>query len=186
LTIPFLFGTIRKQYAKNVFEGCALETFYGENTMEYHQLGEVFRRIVEEEGFVLYEYKIYVGKKNKRVYVAIDHIDRRIDISDCERVSKRLEEYLDQANPFESAYVLEVSSPGAERELRNIDEYNRFVGELAKIILKEPFEKRSVFIGKLIRVNPEDRSVEILERDSARSFTLRIDQIKKGNLYLEV
>jgi len=154
--------------------------------MEKKEREEMIRKLVQEEGFELYAYRYTPGKKGARLYIAIDLVERRIDLSDCERVSKRLGEYFDRENWFDSPYTLEVSSPGAERELRTPEDYRRFSGETVKIVLKEPLEKRSVFIGRLSKVSLEERRIEIVERDSTRSFTIGFDQIKKGNLYLEV
>jgi len=154
--------------------------------MEKKEREEIIRKLVKGEGFELYAFRLYPGKKSVRLYIAIDHLERKIDLSDCERVSKRLGEYFDLENWFDFPYTLEVSSPGVERELKTAEDYRRFAGETVKIVLKEPLEKRSVFIGRLSKVSLEERRVEIVERDSTRAFTIGFDQIKKGNLYLEV
>ena len=51
-----------------------------------------------------------------------------INVDDCERVSHSLGALLDQADPLPGRYTLEVSSPGAERPLRTLEEYRRFLG----------------------------------------------------------
>ncbi len=154
--------------------------------MDKKEREEIIRKLVREEGFELYAYRYYPGKKSARLYLAIDHLDRKIGLSDCEAVSKRIGDFFDQENWFDAPYTLEVSSPGAERELRTEADYCRFVGEAVKVVLKEALDKRSVFIGRLSRVSLEEHQIEVRERDSARTFTIRFDQIKKGNLYLEV
>ena len=56
-----------------------------------------------------------------------------VTLADCERVSKSLSALLDQADPLPTRYDLEVSSPGAERPLRNLEEYRRFIGRRANV-----------------------------------------------------
>ena len=77
-------------------------------------------------------YSIYAieqsGQSGRTLRIAIDKSDGFISLDDCERVSQVAGPLLDQANLIRQSYTLEVSSPGAERELRDRAEYERFVG----------------------------------------------------------
>jgi len=56
--------------------------------MEKKEREEIIRKLVQEEGFELYAYRYTPGKKGARLYIAIDLVERRIDLSDCERVGR--------------------------------------------------------------------------------------------------
>jgi len=78
-----------------------------------------------------------------------------VTLDDCERVSKSLSALLDQADPLPTRYDLEVSSPGAERPLRNLDEYRRFIGRRANVRYRLG-ESEQVAEGRLIAVVSEE------------------------------
>lgn len=154
--------------------------------MEKIEYTEKVNRIVKEEGFVLYDCKLISGKRSKRLCVGIDHLERKISLEDCARVSKAISDLSDREDWFTTSYFIEVSSPGVERELRTQEEFVRFTGETVKIILREALQKRTVLIGTLLSFSKENSVVRILERDSKQTFEIVWEQIKKANLYLEV
>ena len=61
---------------------------------------------------------------------------RGMTVKDCEQISRHVATLLDVDDPIRSAYVLEISSPGIDRPLTRIEDYDRFAGELAKITLR--------------------------------------------------
>jgi ribosome maturation factor RimP len=63
---------------------------------------------------------------------------RQLDIADCERISHRLSEVLDLADPIEGSYRLEVSSPGIDRPLTRLKDFADWAGHEARITLREP------------------------------------------------
>jgi ribosome maturation factor RimP len=82
-------------------------------------------------------YSIYsigqAGPGGKTLRIAIDKTDGYISLEDCERVTLVASPLLDQADLIHSSYTLEVSSPGAERKLRDRAEYTRFVGHKVNV-----------------------------------------------------
>jgi ribosome maturation factor RimP len=82
-------------------------------------------------------YSIYaieqLGPGGRTLRIAIDKSEGHISIEDCERVSQVAGPLLDQADLIPQSYTLEVSSPGAERELRDRAEYERFVGRRVNV-----------------------------------------------------
>lgn len=83
---------------------------------------------LQELGYYLYELE-YVQEEGERILrVMIEH-DHPITLDDCILVSERLNAMLDEDDPFEEAYQLEVTSAGAEHELRNAEEILRHIGE---------------------------------------------------------
>lgn len=84
--------------------------------------------IVQDLGYDLYDLKFLVIHHQNVLQVTIEKADEDIDIEDCVKVSEAVSLYLDDTDPIAEDYQLEVTSPGAERELRNPAEVERFKG----------------------------------------------------------
>lgn len=80
------------------------------------------------------------------------YIDKEggVTIDDCEAVSRALEAKLDEADPIEQAYILEVSSPGIDRPLKKDADFVKYQGELVDVKLYKAQEGRKQFQGKLL------------------------------------
>ena len=96
------------------------------------------------------EYVKEDGERYLRVYIekpepAPGEPETYIGSEDCVLVSEYLSERLDREDPIEENYVLEVSSPGMDRELIRDDDYRRFAGKPVDVKLKEAFEGRKGF-----------------------------------------
>src|SRR3546814_20055187 len=89
---------------------------------------------------------------------------RQLHIPDCETISRRLSDLLDEADPIESEYRLEVSSPGIDRPLTRPQDYADWVGHVARIRLLEPQDGRKQFEGKLLGLDDDHE----IERQSCR------------------
>lgn len=72
-----------------------------------------------------------------------------VDINDCEAVSRVLSDKLDEADPIEGSYVLEVSSPGADRILRKPEHFARFLGQKVEVRLYRPRKGAKSVVGTL-------------------------------------
>jgi ribosome maturation factor RimP len=86
------------------------------------------KEIVTDLGYYLYDVE-YVTENNEKILRVMIENDTVIDIDDCVKVSHKISEYLDIDDPFTDPYNLEVTSAGAERELRTSDEIKRAVGQ---------------------------------------------------------
>jgi ribosome maturation factor RimP len=104
-----------------------------------------------------------------------------IGVDECARVSREMNVFLDVEDLIPNAFHLEVSSPGLERQLRNIEDYKRFTGRKARVKVRHPIGGQKVFIG-LIGESDELGFELILEDESAMRFHL--DQIRKARLSL--
>ena len=92
------------------------------------------------------EYLREAGQWFLRVY-----IDKEggIGIDDCERFSRELDPILDEADPISESYVFEVSSAGAERELKRPSDYERFIGSKVEVRLYRNVDGHKEYIGIL-------------------------------------
>jgi ribosome maturation factor RimP len=105
---------------------------------------------------------------------------------DCEKVSQQLSVILDveELIPGAQGYVLEVSSPGLDRELKKAADFERFAGRLAKISTVEPVGEAKFFEGRLAGL--VDGKVRIaLNGKEARVVELPLGVIRKANLVVE-
>ena len=94
--------------------------------------------------------------------------EKGIDLDDCEKVSNAVGEKLDEVDPIENAYVLEVSSCGLERHLRDEKQFKVVIGKKIEVKLFKAFAKRKQFEGILkdvldgkIKIDSEDKVYEL-------------------------
>jgi ribosome maturation factor RimP len=109
------------------------------------------------------------GAGGRTLRVVIDKREGLVSLDDCARVSQIASPLLDQADLIPDSYLLEVSSPGAERDLRNPAEYERFVGRTANVRFRAG-DAEVVVEGKLETV--DDAGISIHGR---RDLVTRID-----------
>lgn len=124
--------------------------------------------VVEEAGCELWdvEYVREAGTWFLRIYI---DKDGGVDILDCEKVSRVLSDLLDEADPIEGSYTLEVSSAGAERPLKRPGDFARFMGSPVAVKLYKARNGRKEFAGVL--AGYEDGNVTITVGDAAMIFT---------------
>jgi ribosome maturation factor RimP len=105
-----------------------------------------------------------------------------VSIADCANVSRDLSVALDVAEVIASAYTLEVSSPGLDRPLRRADDYRRFAGRRAKVVMREPVDGQKFFKGRLRGVEGSD---VLVESDDGREHRVPLGVITRANLEIE-
>ena len=109
---------------------------------------ELARPVVEEEGCSLWdvEYVREAGSWFLRIFI---DKDGGVGIDDCERISRRLDPILDEADPIPDSYVFEVGSAGAERELKRPGDFEQFMGSEVEVRLYQPVNGCKVYVGAL-------------------------------------
>ena len=109
---------------------------------------ELARPVVEDEGCSLWdvEYVREAGTWYLRVYV---DKEGGVSIDDCERISRRLDPVLDEADPIPESYVFEVGSAGADRELKRPRDYELFMGSQVDVKLYKPLDGSKLYVGEL-------------------------------------
>lgn len=123
--------------------------------------------VVKEQGCELWdvEYVKEAGGWYLRLY--IDKADG-VSINDCEAVSRAFDPILDEEDPIPTSYVFEVSSAGAERQLKRPQDFERFMGSFVEVKLYKPVDGNKVYTGDLSAYN--DGDVEILVNGNPKSF----------------
>lgn len=109
---------------------------------------ELAKPVVEEEGCSLWdvEYVREAGSWFLRIFI---DKDGGVGIDDCERISRRLDSILDEADPIPDSYVFEVGSAGAERELKRPGDFEQFMGSEVEVRLYQPLNGCKVYVGVL-------------------------------------
>ena len=103
-----------------------------------------------------------------------------VGISDCEEVSRLLNDILDTEDPIEESYSFQVSSPGVERELKRQEHFERFYGEKIRLRLYKAFEGSKEQIGILEKA---DENEIVLRFDDDRVVPFPRETVSKANVY---
>jgi ribosome maturation factor RimP len=111
-------------------------------------------------------------------------IDREggVTLDDCEKISRAMSAVLDVEDPISTPYVLEVSSPGLDRPLRGLKDFERSVGKLARVITKEPVGKQTFLIGRILEVKG---SIIRLMMENETEVEIPYEQVSKARLEIE-
>ena len=88
-----------------------------------------------------------------------------VNIDQCEAVSRELDPILDEKDLIPGAYTFEVSSAGAERQLKRPSDFERFIGSLVEVKLYKGFEGRKEYVGNLVKYENGDVTVDFAGRE---------------------
>jgi ribosome maturation factor RimP len=111
--------------------------------------------------------------------------DDSVSVDDCARVSRDLSAVLDVEDVVPGAYTLEVSSPGLDRPLRRAEDYQRFTGRRAKLVMREPVEGQTFFKGRLGGIDEGRTAVVLIDTDDGRRHRVPLAVITRANLEVE-
>jgi len=152
------------------------------NHLISERVREIAQRIADENNLELVHSETVGSKNNPTIRIFIDKPEG-ISHSDCEVVSRQVEAVLDSDEVFSSAYMLEVSSPGLERELYSLKDFERFAGNLAKVKTVTAINGQKHFRGRIIGVKGE----EILFEDKTNgNLSFPYNSVAKANLEIDL
>lgn len=142
-------------------------------------LGEIVEPVASSMGFEVVRVA-YGGSDRPVLQVMAERPDGTMTVEDCAMLSRELSVVLDVENPVSGRYELEVSSPGIDRPLTRLKDFERFVGFDAKLELYEPVEGQRRWRGVLGGV--ENGQIALAENDEKHLFDF--SQIRKAKLLL--
>jgi ribosome maturation factor RimP len=155
------------------------------------ELRPELEQIAEATGCELY----HVELKGGVLRIFLDKPEG-VTLSDCEYVSKQVSAYLDVVDFGKSRYVLEVSSPGLDRQLYRPRDYERFVGSKVRVTVDDPATgKRKTVVGRLesferppaVETAPEeDARVVVVEEPKGERLEVKVREIRQARLEIEL
>ncbi len=112
---------------------------------------------IEKLGYLLWDVDFYKEGADFNLLVTIENPDRQkpIDLDDCEKVSRLVSPILDEADPIEENYYLEVSSAGLERELSRPEHFAVFIGSAVRAKLYTALDGKKTVEGILLSYDEE-------------------------------
>ncbi|WP_078554617.1 ribosome maturation factor RimP [Bacillus alkalicellulosilyticus] len=119
--------------------------------------------------------------KNWFLRVYIDS-DNGVDIEECGKVSEQLSEKLDETDPIKQAYFLEVSSPGAERPLKNEKDLHKSVGKNVYVTTYEPIDGEKAFEGVLLSFDGKELIIEVKIKTRKKAVTIPHEKMASARL----
>ena len=142
---------------------------------------------VEGLGYRLVRVAFLGGRSDPTLQVMAERPDtRQLDLGDCEKISRRLSEKLDALetegrDPIEGGYRLEVSSPGIDRPLTRLADYDDWKGHEARVTLAEPIGGRKQFSGEL--AGTDNGNVQLAGKDG-QDYAIPFSSIHSAKLLL--
>ncbi len=149
--------------------------------VDVEKIRQIAERVAASEGLFLVDVELKGGRANQLLRVFIDKREG-VTHADCQQVSEQLSAILDVEDPIPGRYVLEVSSPGLDRELQRPNEFVHFAGRRARIALREPVGTQRVFEGRLagfesgrVRLDLGDKGVSEFELSNITKAKLMVE-----------
>lgn len=117
-----------------------------------------------------YFLRIYVDQENG------------IDLDMCSAVSEKISEMLDELDPISQEYILEVSSPGAERPLKKKEDYIKSIGKNIFVRLYEPFQGAKAYEGILLFFEEDELTLQVTDKTRKKEVKIPYDKVASCRL----
>ncbi len=147
------------------------------------RLADIVGPVIEGMGFELVRIRL-MGGKTRILQIMADRADGGIEVDECGAISTAVSAVLDVEDPIEENYVLEVSSPGIDRPLTRLKDFDMWKGWEARIETTELIDGRRRFKGALAGVEDEEILIEIEECGQEVTIGLRFDWLSDAKLIL--
>lgn len=138
------------------------------------KLKEWIEPVLSKLGCRLYDIEWIPSQDPPLLRFSVEKENGGMDLDTCVLCSDAIGEVLDQKDWFASEYMLEVCSPGAERELKNEEQLQRALGEYVHCKLKDPKQGLDAVTGDLKEIN--EHSIVIQYKDKTRNKTMEIER----------
>ncbi len=143
------------------------------------RIAEIIAPVIEDLGFELVRVRLMAGK-TRTLQIMAERPDGGIEVDDCARISTAVSAILDVEDPIEDNYTLEVSSPGIDRPLTRLKDFDTWAGYEAKLETAEMFDGRRRFKGTLAGTEGSEVLIEIAEG----TIGLQFDWLTEAKLVL--
>jgi ribosome maturation factor RimP len=149
--------------------------------VDLERIRQMAERVANSEGLTLFDVELKGARASQLLRVYIDK-PGGVTHADCQLVSEQLSAILDVEDPIPGRYVLEVSSPGLDRQLVKPRDYVYFTGRRARVVLREAVDAQQVYEGRLaglesgrLRLDLGDRGVSEFELSNIAKAKLVVE-----------
>jgi len=143
------------------------------------KVAELLGPHIEREGFELVGVEFHKGTRSSMLRLLVDRPGGGVSLDDLGHLSPVLSDLLDVYDPVEGRYTLEVASPGINRPLIRMGDFETHLGMRARIRTHHAVEGRKSFIGRLVSVDQD--FIELDDEVAKRRFKLNFDDMKGAN-----
>ena len=144
------------------------------------RMAEVITPVIEDLGFELVRVRLMAGSNSKTLQIMAEKPEGGIEVDDCAAISTAVSATLDVEDPIEDPYTLEVSSPGIDRPLTRLKDFETWQGYEAKVETAEMIDGRKRFKGPLEGIEGDEILIAIEEG----TIGLKFDWLAEAKLIL--
>ncbi|MBU2889803.1 MULTISPECIES: ribosome maturation factor RimP [Celeribacter] len=148
------------------------------------RMAEIVGPVIEGMGFELVRIRLMTSTKSKTLQIMAERPAGGIEVDECAEISTAVSAILDVEDPIEDEYTLEVSSPGIDRPLTRLKDFQTFEGHEVKIETTEMIDGRRRFKGQLAGVEGDDVLITIEEGGEDVTIGLNFDWLSDAKLVL--
>ncbi|WP_072280938.1 ribosome maturation factor RimP [Rappaport israeli] len=145
-------------------------------------ISDLCKPLVESMGYEWVGVEFHANSVNSILRIYVDKPEGGISMEDVVAVTEQINPLLDVKDPISVAYTLEVSSPGLDRPLFTPEHFQRFTGELVKLNVRQPVERRRKFTGVIQSVDLEENKLILSLEKEGEMVELALDNIDKARL----
>src|SRR6056297_3169151 len=143
------------------------------------RMAEIITPVIEDMGYELVRVRL-MGGKTATLQIMAERADGAIEVDDCAQISNAVSAVLDVEDPILDAYTLEVSSPGIDRPLTRLKDFEEFEGYEAKLETQDLIDGRKRFKGVLTGVEDDEVMLNVAEG----TIGLKFDWLSEAKLVL--
>ena len=148
---------------------------------EQHPIYNLVAPTIESMGFEVVRI-LLTGAQRPTLQIMIERQDRKnVVVDDCAAVSRAVSVILDEKDPIDSEYSLEVSSPGIDRPLTKPEHFARFSGYEAKVETSDSIDGRKRFKGKIVALKDDNTILFLMDE---KEYSIPFDSVSKAKLVL--
>ena len=147
------------------------------------RLADILIPVIEGLGFELVRIRL-MGGQTRTLQIMADRPDGGIEVDECGAISTAVSAVMDVEDPIEESYILEVSSPGIDRPLTRLKDFEAWKGWEARLETTELIDGRRRFKGMLAGVEGDEVLIEIEEGKETLTIGLQFDWLSDAKLIL--
>ena len=140
--------------------------------MQKHYLADILEPVIDQMGYDTVRI-MTIGEKDPTLQIMIEHKEsgKELTVDDCAAVSRAVSAVLDEKDPIDGRYTLEISSPGLDRPLTKPEHFLRYIGYAVKVETVEQVEKRKRFKGTLKNISADNViTIDMEDKDYSVAF----------------